>query len=137
MRVVSHIGRFLEHHRVYMFLNAGNPLYYVGSADWMKRNLQQRVELAAPITRSNSRDRLRELLGLSLSDTGAWEMLTDGTYRRPATRVDEACLSAPMLGQAPFPAPMLERLPSEGLQGALMKNMLVKIKAFQENGVTF
>jgi polyphosphate kinase len=128
IRVVSVIGRFLEHHRVYMFFNGGDPLYYVGSADWMKRNLQQRVEVAAPITRSNSRDRLRELLGLSLSDAGAWEMLPDGTYRRPATRTDEAHLSAPLLNQPAFSDAMMDRLHTSGLQGTLMNAILVKIE---------
>jgi polyphosphate kinase len=45
IRVVSIIGRFLEHHRVYTFHNRGKPVYYIASADWMKRNLNNRIEV--------------------------------------------------------------------------------------------
>ena len=46
VRVVSVVGRFLEHHRIYCFHNAGRPLYFIGSADWMNRNLMKRVEVS-------------------------------------------------------------------------------------------
>ena len=45
IRVVSIIGRFLEHHRIFTFFNRGRPLYYIASADWMKRNLENRIEV--------------------------------------------------------------------------------------------
>ncbi|NIS25290.1 RNA degradosome polyphosphate kinase, partial [candidate division KSB1 bacterium] len=49
IRVYSPVGRFLEHSRIYSFINGGDPEYFFGSADWMKRNLNRRVETLAPV----------------------------------------------------------------------------------------
>ena len=83
IRVVSIIGRFLEHSRVAFFSNGGNPEYFIGSADWMPRNFDRRVEAMAPIEDVVWHGRLQRVLELCLSDTRqAWELGADGTYRR-------------------------------------------------------
>jgi polyphosphate kinase len=84
IRVVSIVDRFLEHSRVFYFGNAGDPLVYVGSADWMDRNLSRRVEVVFPVEQPDLKQRLiREVLAVSLADnTKARELLPDGSYRR-------------------------------------------------------
>lgn len=90
IRVISIIGRFLEHSRVFYFRNgtvdAIDGDFYIGSADWMYRNLLARVEAITPIQNRPLRERCWELLQILLSDQRqAWEMQPDGTYiqRRP------------------------------------------------------
>jgi polyphosphate kinase len=85
IRVMSVIGRFLEHSRIYYFQNGiEDPLegaYYIGSADWMNRNLSDRVEAIAPIASRFLRERLWEILQLMLQDQRqAWDMQPDGTH---------------------------------------------------------
>ena len=83
IRVISVIGRFLEHSRIFYFQNDGNERYYIGSADWMPRNLDRRVEAVVPIEDASLRVRLSELLQICLSDNRqAWEMSSDGTYKQ-------------------------------------------------------
>ena len=86
IRVTSTIGRFLEHSRIFWFGNGqADPLdgdFYIGSADWMYRNLNTRVECAAPIQARAHRARLWEILRLHLTDRRQrWLMATDGTYQ--------------------------------------------------------
>ncbi len=88
IRVVSLVGRFLEHARVYYFQNGGNEEYYIGSADAMQRNLNSRVEVLAPVEGGTQREELRFLLDAQLADVrSAWEMQSDGSYvqRTPAS----------------------------------------------------
>ena len=81
IRVVSIVGRFLEHSRVYNFRNGGDEEYYIGSADLMGRNLRSRVEVLAPVEDPDLREKLRVLLDTHLSDRrSAWEMQPDGSY---------------------------------------------------------
>jgi len=85
--VHSIVGRFLEHSRVFYFENGGEPLYYVGSADWMTRNLDNRVEAVAPVTDPSLQRQLQFVLTLLLSDNRRrWVMDEHGEYeqRRPA-----------------------------------------------------
>jgi polyphosphate kinase len=84
IHVVSIVDRFLEHSRIYYFGNGGDPEVYIGSADWMDRNLSRRVEVVFPIEPVELKDRLiREVLATSLADNvKARELLPDGTYRR-------------------------------------------------------
>ncbi len=83
IRVVSILGRFLEHSRIYYFRNGGDEEYFIGSADAMKRNLEHRVEVIVPVEDPVIRGDLREILDTQLKDgTCAWEMQSDGTYRR-------------------------------------------------------
>ncbi|MEL6326435.1 MAG: polyphosphate kinase 1 [Cyanobacteria bacterium J06626_23] len=87
IRVISVIGRFLEHSRIFYFHNDGDEECFIGSADWMPRNLDRRVEAVTPILEPTIRQSLRDLLQVSLDDNRqAWEMQPDGTYqqRRPA-----------------------------------------------------
>lgn len=87
IRVISIVGRFLEHSRVYCFLNNGDWDAYIGSADWMPRNLDRRIEAAAPVEALAHRQTLLGVLELMLEDNRqAWDLQPDGTYvqRRPA-----------------------------------------------------
>ncbi|MBL9017387.1 MAG: polyphosphate kinase 1 [Myxococcales bacterium] len=81
IKVVSVIGRFLEHARIYYFHNNGKPEYYLGSADAMQRNLEKRVEVLVPIDDARLHAELRHILDTQLSDQrGAWDMQPDGSY---------------------------------------------------------
>jgi polyphosphate kinase len=80
IRVVSVIGRFLEHSRIFWFGNGGQDEVYLGSADWMPRNLDRRVEAVAPIEEAQLREQLRLLLELYLQDSTAWHMQSDGSF---------------------------------------------------------
>jgi polyphosphate kinase len=84
IRVVSIVDRFLEHSRIFYFGNGGEPLVYIGSADWMDRNLSRRVEVVWPIEQPDLKQRLiREVLGTLLADNvKSRELLLDGSYRR-------------------------------------------------------
>ncbi|WP_415383264.1 polyphosphate kinase 1 [Halosimplex sp. TS25] len=94
--VYSVVGRFLEHSRIYYFENGardpdlraddsalGEPEYYIGSADWMTRNLDSRVEAVAPVEDTAIREQLRFVLDLLLRDNRkCWEMNADGSYEQ-------------------------------------------------------
>jgi polyphosphate kinase len=83
IRVVSVIGRFLEHGRIYYFRNGGDEEYFIGSADCMKRNLESRIEVVIPIEDPLLRKELRTVLDVQLSGGhGEWDMQPDGTYVR-------------------------------------------------------
>jgi polyphosphate kinase len=85
IEVLSVIGRFLEHSRVFYFANGSdNPLdgdYFIGSADWMHRNLHNRVELITPILDVKLKERLWEFLDIILNDNRqVWTLQENGTY---------------------------------------------------------
>ncbi len=84
IRVISIVGRFLEHSRIYFFENAGEPQVYLSSADWMPRNFQRRIEIAFPIDAPELRDEIiHEVLPTFLSDrVKARELQPDGRYVR-------------------------------------------------------
>jgi polyphosphate kinase len=83
IRVVSIIGRFLEHSRIYYFHNGGNEKIFIGSADWMTRNLDRRVEVITPIDDPTISKDLQEILGILLSDNRqAWDLNSDGSYTK-------------------------------------------------------
>jgi polyphosphate kinase len=83
IRVVSIIGRFLEHSRLCYFGNAGAGEYYIGSADWMPRNFDRRVEAVAPIDGPSLHARIHSLLETCLADNRqAWDLEPDGTWRQ-------------------------------------------------------
>ena len=84
IRVVSIVGRFLEHSRIYYFENAGDPIVYLSSADWMPRNLVRRVEVAFPLEDPVLRKEvISEVLPALLNDrVKARELKSDGTYVR-------------------------------------------------------
>ena len=81
VRVISVVGRFLEHSRIYYFKNNGDPDYYIGSADSMQRNLENRVEVLVPVEDPELQAALRTILDTLLSDShSAWQMNADGSY---------------------------------------------------------
>jgi polyphosphate kinase len=90
IRVISIVGRYLEHARIFCFGNGGSggkPEYYLGSADWMTRNLDARVEAAVPVEEPRLQEEVQAILDLQLADNcKAWDMQPDGTYlqRQPA-----------------------------------------------------
>ncbi|MTJ46410.1 polyphosphate kinase 1 [Dolichospermum sp. UHCC 0259] len=93
IRVISIIGRFLEHSRIYYFYNNNQEEIYIGSADWMRRNLDRRVEVITPIKDPEIAKDLQEILGIMLADNRhAWELQPDGNYiqRCPGDNCPEA-----------------------------------------------
>ena len=90
VRVVSIIGRFLEHSRVFWFGNGGQAEVFIGSADWMGRNLDRRVEAVTPIDDPVLRSQLETLLQTYLQDNrGAWDMGSDGQFTQRQPQDDE------------------------------------------------
>jgi polyphosphate kinase len=92
-KVISVVGRFLEHSRIYYFRNGGEDEYYIGSADCMKRNLEDRVEALVPVENPLLKETLRTIFDEHLADQrSAWDMRSDGSYvqRQPP---DEATMS--------------------------------------------
>jgi polyphosphate kinase len=92
IRVISIVGRFLEHSRIYYFHNGGDEKMLIGSADWMTRNLDRRVEVITPIDDRNISKDLQEILGIMLADNRqAWDLQSDGVYtqRLPRNQHDE------------------------------------------------
>ena len=82
VRVVSVVGRFLEHSRIYRFENAGDPHHFIGSSDLRPRNLRRRVELLVPVHDAAQRAELDRVLALYLDDRTGWELAPDGSYLR-------------------------------------------------------
>ena len=92
IRVISIVGRFLEHARIYYFRNNNQEEYFIGSADLMLRNLERRVEMVTPVEHPVLQEQLREILDLQLDDRrGAWDMQPDGTYvqRKPSPNKEQ------------------------------------------------
>ncbi|MFO0930888.1 MAG: polyphosphate kinase 1 [Gemmataceae bacterium] len=118
IRVISIVDRFLEHSRIFYFGNNGDPQVYIGSADWMDRNLRRRVEVVFPVEVPDLKRRvIDEILSISLQDNvKASELLPDGSYRRvqpaegqPRVRSQEKFLelaaqqTARMIAREPVP----------------------------------
>ncbi|MGD8920511.1 MAG: polyphosphate kinase 1, partial [Gammaproteobacteria bacterium] len=90
--VISIVGRFLEHARIFYFRNGGDEEYLIGSADCMRRNLESRVETVVPVELPDLRKLLRQIIDLQLDDRrAAWDMQSDGSYiqRDPGRRRDK------------------------------------------------
>lgn len=103
IRVISIIGRFLEHSRIYYFYNNNQEEIYIGSADWMRRNLDRRVEVITPIKDQEIAKDLQEILGIMLADNRhAWELQPDGNYiqRCPGDNCPEANSQKTILSMA-------------------------------------
>ena len=97
IRVISVVGRFLEHSRIYRFANAGAPEYFIGSADLRPRNLRRRVEVLVPVRHEAHRQTIDETLELYLDDPTAWQLRPDGDYvqRRGGGSPAQSSLGAP------------------------------------------
>lgn len=90
IRVVSIVGRFLEHARVFYFNNNGDAEVYIGSADWMPRNLDRRVEAVVHVEDLNLAQDLQEMLGIALADNRqAWDLQPDGKYIQRSPQPDQ------------------------------------------------
>ncbi len=90
IRVYSTLGRFLEHGRIFRFENAGDPLFFIGSADWMRRNLDKRMETITPVFDEGVKQELEEILKIYEADNcTAWDLYEDGHYERREPDVDE------------------------------------------------
>ncbi len=103
IQVVSIIGQFLEHSRIFYFHHGGDEVYLLGSADWMPRNLDRRVEVVVPIEDPAIQVELKTILDLSLQDNRqAWDMQADGSYvqRRPGLKAPELSSQVQLMKQA-------------------------------------
>jgi polyphosphate kinase len=92
VRVISIVGRFLEHSRIFYFQNGGEEEYFIGSADCMKRNLESRVEVVTPVQKPELQALLRQILTVQLNNQrSVWEMQSDGHYqqRTPKDKQDK------------------------------------------------
>lgn len=106
IRVISVVGRFLEHSRIYYFNNQGKEEVYIGSGDWMPRNLDRRVEAIAPVEDPEIVKDLQEILAVMLSDNRqAWELQPNGRYiqRHPADGTQEQCAQKILMEMAAEP----------------------------------
>ena len=82
IRVVSLLGRLLQHSRIFEFANGGEPEYYIGSADWRPRNLSRRVEVVVPVKAPALQERLAGILDDVLHHDAVWELRGDGAHVR-------------------------------------------------------
>src|SRR5437763_2943973 len=135
IRVISIVGRFLEHSRIYYFENAGDPVVYLSSADWMPRNFYRRIEVAFPIETPALRDQItNEVMPRFLNDrVKARELQPDGKYRRLKPEGPEPSRQA----QWQFREVSRER--TKKLTGSTKKaraDRLVPIAVVKESGAT-
>ena len=92
-RSFDHVGRFLEHSRVYYFVNGKDDELFCSSADWMERNFFRRTEACFPITKKSIKKRIVEDLELFLADNvQAWELQANGRYVRIDRGERRACI---------------------------------------------
>lgn len=77
IEIVSIVDRFLEHSRVYIFENGGNEEVYLASADWMKRNLSRRVEVAFPVYSKQIRDQVKQMMEIQWADNTKARIIND------------------------------------------------------------
>ncbi len=95
IRVFSTLGRFLEHGRIYRFDNLGDPEFFIGSADWMRRNLDRRMETIMKVGDNAIKIELEHILQAYERDNcSAWDMQPDGSYRRRQPAAGEECRGA-------------------------------------------
>ncbi|CEF96509.1 Polyphosphate kinase [Ostreococcus tauri] len=126
IRVVSIIGRFLEHHRAFRFENNGEPEFYMGSADMMRRNLLRRVEVITRVLDPRIQAELQEVLDACLADQVlAWEMGSDGRYYKTEASREVA---ANHLASDPGKGKLMKTSAEVGLHEALMDDTLKRMK---------
>ncbi len=90
--VISVIGRFLEHSRIFWFANEGEPEIFIGSADWMRRNLDRRIEAVTPVEDPHLKQELEEILDIYIQDNReAWEMQSNGTFVQRQPKGGKLC----------------------------------------------
>jgi polyphosphate kinase len=117
IRVISIVGRFLEHSRIWKFGNAGAEEFFIGSADWMPRNFDRRVEAIAPVEGATLHTRLRSLLDTCLADNRqAWELHSNGSWTQRVPQGPERATHRILIADAwglnrdliPGPVPQIE-----------------------------
>jgi polyphosphate kinase len=114
IRVVSIVGRFLEHSRVVYLANGGHPEYYIGSADWMPRNLDRRVEVMVPIEDPQLHKQLQSILETSLGDNRqAWDLGRDGEYTRRVPAPDRELSAHQNFMRSPWGMTAEMRIPAQ------------------------
>lgn len=114
IRVTSIVGRFLEHSRIFYYRNGGDEEIYLGSADWMPRNLNRRVEVVFPVIDTESKAKLKQTLNIYLADSSkARQLLSDGSYVRclPPAGEDPVNSQEVLLGQIRQSDPAIEGAP--------------------------
>ena len=95
VRVRSIVGQFLEHSRIFYFANGGEEDVYIGSADWMTRNLDRRVEVVTPILDANLKRHLKNVLDTYFKDNTKARMLTsEGSYEKVPLAPGEAAFNS-------------------------------------------
>lgn len=100
IRVISIVGRYLEHSRIFYFYNGGQEQVFIGSADWMPRNLDRRVEAVTPVEDGEAIKELQTILGILLADNRhAWELQPNGTYvqRQPLAGGTDQCAQTALM----------------------------------------
>ena len=98
IRVCSIVGNFLEHARIFRFENDGDPLFFMGSADWMPRNLDRRVEIMFPVEDERLTAQLDHYLEVQMEDNvKAHYMQPDGSYEKPDRRGKQAVCAQEVL----------------------------------------
>lgn len=107
IHVRSIVGRFLEHSRIFYFANGGEEEVYIGSADWMTRNLDRRVEVVTPVFDPQAKTYLKDtVLGAYLRDNvKARVMLSDGSYVMPPTEPGEEPFNSQLFFEGPNSSP--------------------------------
>jgi polyphosphate kinase len=130
IRVRSVVGRFLEHSRIFYFANDGNEQIYLGSADWMPRNLYERVEVLLPVQDEFLRDRVHhEILDAYLADNRkARLLLPDGSYIRAWQPLRGKRNRKPPMGAAAFSAQEFMIQLAEGKQPSMLPGNLLSGK---------
>ena len=115
IRVFSVLGRFLEHGRIYRFENGGSAEVLIGSADWMRRNLESRVETIAPVSDPALRAELTAILDVYESDNcTAWDLLPDGSWIRRQPGADASRPSQDVFMRLAAGEPVASAGPAEG-----------------------
>jgi len=98
IRVVSIVGRFLEHSRIFWFHNNRQEEFYIGSADWMTRNLDRRVEAVIPVEDPKLVQQLKDVMTILMADNRhAWDLQSDDTYIQRQPTADEEERSAQVI----------------------------------------
>ena len=130
-QVIGVVGRFLEHSRIYYFQNGGDEEYYIGSADLMKRNLESRVEVVAPVEDPALRQELRLILDAQLVDQrSVWDMQSDGSYiqRQPCGEEDARGCQEEMISLAKSRLTASSKHKQKKLQKQLIKQFRRKLE---------
>jgi polyphosphate kinase len=90
IKAISIVGRYLEHSRIFVFGNNGNPKYYISSADWMTRNIEHRIEVSAPILDKDLQQRIQDMLDIELRSDVKARLIDDkqvNEYRKSKGKI--------------------------------------------------